>query len=103
MKMLIPAPHCIRGLTTMLSPSKTAMNLYLIDFRGRFLPIDDIEIPLTELMVIERFKPAWNCLFEGFGKHSLNRGRSSMMPPSWDWFYPGRVWEAYLQPFTKSI
>ena len=84
MKMLIPAPQCIRGLTTMLSPSKTAMNLYLLDFCGRFLPIDDIEIPLTELMVIERFKPAWNA-------------------PSWDWFHPGRVWEAYLQPFTKSI
>lgn len=52
-------------------------------------------------MVIERFKPVWNCLLEDFGNHAPGRGRNSMMTPSWDWFHPGRAWAANLQPFTK--
>ena len=81
---------------------EAATNLNLADFRFRFLAVDDIWIPLAESMVIERFKPVWNCLLEGFGNHAPGRGRSSMMTPSWDWFHPGRAWAANLQPFTKS-
>ena len=73
-----------------------ATNLNLADFRCRFLAVDDIWIPLAESMVIERFKPVWNCLLEGFGNHAPGRGRSSMMTPSWDWFHPGRAWAANL-------
>ncbi len=40
-------------------------NLNFSDFRCRFLAVDDIWIPLAESMVIERFKPVWNCLLEG--------------------------------------
>lgn len=81
---------------------EAATNLNLADFRCRFLAVDDIWIPLAESMVIERFKPVWNCLLEGFGNHAPGRGRSSMMTPSWDWFHPGRAWAENLQPFPKS-
>ena len=79
-----------------------ARNIELSDFRCRFLAVDDIWIPLAESMVIERFKPVWNCLLEGFGNHAPGKGRSSMMTPSWDCFHPGRAWAEKLLPFTKT-
>ena len=81
---------------------EAATNLSLADFCCRFLTTDDMWIPLAESIVIERFKPVWNCLFEGFGNHAPGRGRSSMMTSALDWFHPGRSWTANLQPFTKS-
>lgn len=84
------------------APMVTLPFQYLADFRCRFFVVDGIWIPLAESMVIDRFKPVWNCLFDGFGNHAPGRGRSSMMTPSWDWFYPGRSWAVNLQPFTKS-
>ena len=53
-------------------------------------------------MLIERFKPVWNCLLEGFGNHDPGRGRKDGMMPSWDWFHPGRAWAANLAPFPKT-
>ena len=79
-----------------------ARNIELSDFRCRFLAVDDIWIPLAESMVIERFRPVWNCLLEGFGNHAPGKGRSSMMTPSWDCFHPGRAWAESLLPFTKT-
>jgi len=81
---------------------EAATNLNLADFHCRFLAVDDIWIPLAESMVIERFKPVWNCLLESFRNHAPGRGRSRMMMPSWNWFHPGRTWATNLQPFTKS-
>lgn len=75
-------------------PICNAREMLLLDFRYCFLSPRDIQVPLVESMVIERFKPVWNCLLEGFRNHTPTRGRSSMMTPSWDWFHPGRAWAA---------
>lgn len=79
-----------------------AMNLRIEDFRCRFMAVDDIWIPLAESMAIERFKPVWNCLLEGFGNHDPGKGRRSMMTPSWDCFHPGRSWAEGLTPYVKT-
>ena len=82
---------------------KEAKNLNLSDFRCRYLAVDDIWIPLAESMMIERFKPVWNCLLEGFGNHAPGSGRTNGKMSSWDRFHPGRSWAKNLQPFPKSV
>ena len=42
-----------------------AANLRLEDFYCQFLSVDDIWIPLTESLLIERFKPVWNRVLDG--------------------------------------
>ncbi len=79
-----------------------ADNLNISDFRCRFLAVDDIWIPLAESMTIERFKPVWNCILEGFGNHDPGKGRYNGMMPSWDCFHPGREWAKRLRPCPKT-
>ena len=75
-----------------------AMNLNIEDFHCRFLSVDDIWIPLTESLMIERFKPVWNVVLDGFGNHDPGRGRHSGKMPMWDCLHPGRAWAQHLQP-----
>lgn len=75
-----------------------ARNLDLADFYCRFLVVDDIWIPLAESMLIERFKPVWNRVLDGFGNHDPGKGRLSGMMPPWDCLHPGRAWASRLQP-----
>lgn len=77
---------------------EAAKNLKLDDFRCRFLSLDDIWIPLTESLVIEQFKPVWNCSLEGFGNHDPGSGRRNGMKSPWDCLHPGREWAARLRP-----
>ena len=78
-------------------------NLQLADFKCKFLAVDDIWIPLTESMLIEKFLPVWNCLLEGFGNHAPGKGRKDMMMPAWDWYHPGRPWAEHLKPYSNNI
>lgn len=80
-----------------------AKNLRLSDFQYRVLAVDDIGIPLTESMLIEKFLPIWNCLLEGFGNHDPGKGRKNMMTPAWDCYHPGRTWAENLKPCSKTI
>ena len=75
-----------------------ASNLNIEDFRCRFLSVDDIWIPLTESLMIERFKPVWNVVLDGFGNHDPGKGRHSGKKPLWDCLHPGRAWAERLQP-----
>jgi hypothetical protein len=77
---------------------KAAQNLDIIDFYCRFLVVDDIWIPLAESMLIERFKPVWNRVLDGFGNHDPGKGRYSGMMPQWDCLHPGRAWAERLRP-----
>ena len=77
---------------------QAAANLKLEDFRCRFLSVDDIWIPLTESLMIERFQPVWNVVLEGFGNHDPGRGRHSGQRPLWDCLHPGRKWADRLKP-----
>ncbi|MEG2001290.1 MAG: Eco29kI family restriction endonuclease [Evtepia sp.] len=79
-----------------------AQNLTLSDFYCRFLVVDDIWIPLTESLLIERFKPVWNRALEGFGNHDPGKGRYNGKMPAWDCLHPGRAWAERLQPCALS-
>jgi hypothetical protein len=77
---------------------RAASNLDLADFYCRFLVVEDIWIPLAESMLIERFKPVWNRVLDGFGNHDPGSGRYSGKMPLWDCLHPGRAWAKKLQP-----
>jgi len=83
---------------------KAALNLDISDFFYRFLVVDDIWIPMAESMLIERLKPVWNCILDGFGNHDPGKGRHRGRMPLWDCLHPGREWATRLQPcaFTKE-
>ena len=78
----------------------SAKNLIIEDFHCRFLSVDDIWIPLTESLMIERFRPVWNVVLDGFGNHDPGRGRHKGRKPYWDCVHPGRAWADSLQPCT---
>jgi hypothetical protein len=82
---------------------KAAQNLDVTDFSCRFLVVDDIWIPLAESMLIERFKPVWNRVLDGFGNHNPGKGRYNGMMPQWDTLHSGRVWASRLQPCVNTV
>jgi hypothetical protein len=82
---------------------KSASNLELADFCCRYLAVDDVWIPLAESMLIERFKPLWNRVVDGFGNHDPGSGRRSGKMPQWDCVHPGRAWAARLQPCANTL
>jgi len=73
-------------------------NLKLIDFRCRYLIVDDIWIPLGESLLIEMFAPLWNRSLEGFGINDPGVGRHKQKASSWDILHPGRSWGSKLTP-----
>ncbi len=77
-------------------------NLALTDFYCRYLAVDDIWIPLGENLLIERFKPLWNRIVDGFGNHDPGSGRKDSRRSDWDELHPGRAWAAGLQPGRKK-
>jgi len=79
-----------------------AQNLDISDFHCRFLVVDDIWIPLAESMMIERFKPLWNLVLDGFGNHDPGKGRYSGMMPQWDCLHPGRTWAVRMSPCAST-
>jgi len=81
---------------------KAVHNLNLEDFWCRYLVVDDIWIPLAESMLIERFKPVWNRVLDGFGNHDPGKGRHQGMMPQWDCLHPGRAWAERLQPCANT-
>ena len=52
-----PGTALFKRLTDHAKSLDAATNLKLEDFRCRFLSVDDIWIPLTESLLIERFNP----------------------------------------------
>jgi len=76
-------------------------NLHREDFRCKFLVVDDIWIPLGESLLINRFRPVWNVVVDGFGNHDPGGGRYNQQIAPWDILHPGRVWSAKLQAHRK--
>jgi hypothetical protein len=60
------------------------------DFWVRFLVLDDVWIPLGESLLIQRFKPLWNVLLDGFGNHAPGGGRGKGKLSAWDTVHGGR-------------
>lgn len=73
-----------------------AKDLNLEDFRCRFIVIDDVWIPLAELLMISRYRPVWNSLIDGFGNHDPGSGRKGQVQSPWDMLHPGRQWAKKL-------
>jgi hypothetical protein len=67
-----------------------ATNLQIGDFLYRSLIVDDIWIPLGESMLIERFRPVWNILIDGFGNKDPGSRRATQFKSPWDILHPGR-------------
>ena len=75
-----------------------AENLNIDDFSCRFLVVDDIWIPLAESLLIQRFRPVWNSVLDGFGNHTQGSGRDNQRKSPWDSIHPGRPWASHLRP-----
>lgn len=73
-------------------------SLRIADFTYRFLVVDDIWISLGEALIIQRFRPLWNQVVDGFGNHDPGNGRYGGRRPAWDELHPGRSWAAKCQP-----
>ena len=71
---------------------RRANNLDIANFFARWLAVDDIWIPLGETLLIERFRPVWNLVLDGFGNHDPGAGRYNGLRPMWDTLHPGRPW-----------
>lgn len=73
-------------------------SLNIEDFLFRSLVVDDIWIPLGETLLIQKYRPLWNQVVEGFGNHAPGKGRGKGKKPFWDELHPGRKWAKNLQP-----
>jgi len=76
---------------------EAAENLSINDFYCRFLVVDDIWIPLGESLLIEKTKPLWNVVVDGFGNHDPGKGRYNQQISAWDTIHSGRDWAKKLQ------
>jgi len=76
---------------------EAAENLDIGDFYCRFLVVDDIWIPLGESLLIEKTRPLWNMIVDGFGNHDPGSGRHNQQRSMWDVLHPGRQWANKLQ------
>lgn len=81
---------------------KKSSNLNIEDFSCRFLVVDSIWIPLAESLLIDWFKPLWNCLVDGFGNHDPGEGRRNQKISMWDTIHMGRSWTDKLPKHQKS-
>ena len=77
-------------------------NLDIADFCCRYLVVDDVWIPLGESLLIQRHRPIWNSLIDGFGNHTPGSKRFEGARPSWDTLHPGRHWAEKCAPSKLS-
>ncbi len=91
-----PGEVLFRTLKEHAGSIEQSENLSLADFTCRDLVTDDIWIPLTEALLIEKFKPVWNRIVDGFGIHDPGGGRQQQEHSKWDTLHPGR-------PFAKQL
>jgi hypothetical protein len=99
------APDRTRALSSRLrehaSSISATTNLDIADFYCRWLVVERIWIPLGESLLINRYRPVWNRLVDGFGNHDPGKGRYAGMRTRWDVLHPGRVWSERLAPRTE--
>ena len=81
---------------------QAASNLDVADFQCRYLVVTPIWIGVAESLIIERLKPVWNMVVDGFGLHDPGITRKDQRKSDWDMLHPGRSWEARMQP-GKSV
>jgi hypothetical protein len=79
-----------------------AININIADFSYRSLVVDDIWIPLGENMLIEKYRPIWNLVIDGFGNKDPGNRRSTQYRSSWDVLHPGRNFATKLALGTRT-
>ncbi|MDR1625974.1 MAG: Eco29kI family restriction endonuclease [Spirochaetia bacterium] len=95
----VPVGECLyKRLNEHRQSIEVAENLNIDDFFCRFLVVDDIWIPLGESLLIEKTKPLWNVVVDGFGNHDPGSGRYNQQVSFWDTIHPGRQWAKKLKP-----
>ena len=52
--------------------------------------------------MINRFKPVWNSVIDGFGNHAPGKGRKNQVQSPWDMLHPGRQWAKKLPAGPKD-
>lgn len=75
-----------------------ATNLDLADFVFRALMVDDIWIPLGENVLIDRYRPVWNLVIDGYGNKDPGNRRATQYRSAWDTLHPGRKFAEKLAP-----
>ena len=87
-----PGPELFNRLGDHAKSIGEASNLRPDDFRCRYLVVEDIWIRLAERILIEKYRPVWNVVVEGFGIHQPGKGRHGQKLSEWDVLHPGRSW-----------
>ena len=77
---------------------KSAVNLEIVEFRCRYLVVAPVWVSLAEQFLLNRFRPVWNTVADGFGNNPPGRGRDKMRRPRWDVVHPRREWAQGLNP-----
>jgi len=93
----VSGPYLFKRLNDHKKSIEQTANLSINDFYFRYLLVDDIWIPLGEALLIEKYKPLWNTVLDGFGNHDPGSGRYKQQVSPWDVLHPGRSWAAKLQ------
>jgi len=79
------------------------------NFSCRFVILEGIETDLissVESRMIDKFRPVWNTVVDGFGNHDPGSGRQEQARSEWDVLHPGRPWADKLKgkaPLRKDI
>jgi hypothetical protein len=79
-----------------LASVSEASNLDPADFYFKSLVVDDIWIPLGENILIDQYKPVWNCVVDGFGNKDPGKRRAAQHGSPWDVLHPGRKFAVKL-------
>lgn len=70
---------------------RSVPSLKIEDFWCRYLVLKDFFIPLCESLLIDRYKPIWNKLVDGFGNKDVGVSRRTTQQKSmWDVLHTGR-------------
>jgi hypothetical protein len=65
------------------------------DFHCGFMILENRESTLigtVEAALIQKYRPIWNSLIDGFGNHDPGKGRYEQAKSDWDVCHPGRSW-----------
>ena len=89
-------------LTEHAGSIEAGSGLEIGDFSCRVLVVDDSWIGLGETLLIQRFRPLWNQVVEGFGNHNPGAGRHRGKRPRWDELHPGRSWARRCKPAARN-
>ncbi|NTV62722.1 MAG: Eco29kI family restriction endonuclease [Oscillochloris sp.] len=88
-------------IASLVAASDPGEQFMVEDFFCRYLVVTPVWIPLGESMLIDRFRPIWNVLIDGFGNHPPGENRAGKRS-AWDTIHPGRPWAAPLKDHDRS-